>query len=498
MKDKNTLSRIMSWLVQIRSSLRARVALGVALPVMLMMTGLSLFHYWRELEILEEQIRLSAVQLGDMLNNSISHAMLVKDEGHLMATLSDVSSMENVQQVQIIGISGQVLVAGDTITETASVELSDPECWTCHQFSVDQRPRAIELQDPNSVLRISTPVSNYPECSVCHQETGHHLGILLIDMSLADVRSHLREDLRLELAITVAATGIIAVGMFHLLNRMVVRRIESFRKPLRAYASGDYSVRLEQSAGIEDEISQLAHTFNLMADEIERYIQELDERSKVRQQAIIEERERISRELHDGVAQVLGYVTTKSNAVRLMLKKNRLADADRHLHQLEIAAQDLFVDIREAILGLRVASQVDSDLSDALVDYIQQFNLMSDVTAQVVLPSRPIENLPPETVMHMLRVVQEALTNARKHAHATQIQVSLFQDNGALRLKIEDNGQGFSRREASRRNNGNFGLSTMQERANEIGAQLKIRSEVGVGTQVILKLDIAEDKNRAT
>jgi len=94
--------------------------------------------------------------------------------------------------------------------------------------------------------------------------------------------------------------------------------------------------------------------------------------------------------------------------------------------------------------------------------------------------------------------VQEALTNARKHAHATQIQVSLFQDNGALRLKIEDNGQGFSRREASRRNNGNFGLSTMQERANEIGAQLKIRSEVGVGTQVILKLDIAEDKNRAT
>ncbi len=497
-RERISFPSIMSKILPIRTSLRARVALGVALPLLLMMVGLSLFHYLREVQILEEQIRLSAVQLGDMLNNSISHAMLIKDDKHLMSALSDVSSMENVDRVQIVGISGKVLVASEVVEESEIMGVGEPQCWACHQYTAGNRPRAVELDTFPDTLRISTPVLNYPECLECHRETEHHLGVLLIDMSLADMRNHLRDDLRMGIAITILATAVITIGMFHLLNRLVVRRIESFREPLTAYATGEYSLRLAKCNKIEDEICQLAATFNHMADEIERYTLELDELNKIRQQAIIAERERISRELHDGVAQVLGYVTTKSNAVRLMLQKNHLEDADRHLHQLEIAAQDLFVDIREAILGLRVASQVDSNLPDALADYVQQFNLMSEVTARLELPSKPLKSLPPETVLHMLRVVQEALTNARKHAQATQIRVALSQERGTLYLEVYDNGQGFTQREISRGKNGNFGLSTMQERADEIGALLKMHSEIGTGTHVKLILNIDGERSRPT
>lgn len=479
----------------IRTSLRFRVALGVAFPVMLMMTGLSLFHYWRELEILEEQIRLSAIQLGDLLNNSISHAMVIKDEDHLLTSFSDVTQMENVQRVEIIGISGKILASSEEKPITIPIRLNDPECWNCHQYTPGERPRAVELQTQPNVLRVSTPISSTSQCLDCHQESDHHLGVLLIDMSLEDVRAHLLEDLRLDLTITILATLLITIGMFHLLNRLVVRRIESFREPLNAYASGDYSLRLERCGRIEDEICQLAQTFNDMADEIERYTQEMDTRSKVRHRAVIEERERIARELHDGVAQVLGYVTTKSNAVRLMLQKGRLEEADHHLRQLEIAAQDQFVDIRGAILGLRVASQVGSDLARSLFDYVEQFNQLSEVSAKLAMPGTSIDDLSPETVLHMLRVVQEALTNARKHSLATSIQVAVSRENGSIKLDIHDNGVGFSLSEISEMNTENFGLKTMRERADEIGAKLHIHSEIGHGTLVSLVLETGMERS---
>ena len=493
MSLSNFISGIAAKYSSLRSSLRARVAFGVALPVMALMIGVSIIHSWRELALIEEQIRSSAIQLGDVLNFSISHAMIIKDEGHLLSSFSDVSELENVHLVQIIGVSGQVLVTSEENSQQAPISIEDPECRACHQHSPGSLPRAVELQTQTNILRISTPISNSPECLECHEETDHHLGVLLIDMSLSDVRSHVKEDLWIDFAITVFATLIISVGLFHLLDRIVVRRIEALREPLTAYAAGNYSVRLEKSAEIEDEICQLVETFNQMADEIARNALEINERSKVRQMAIVDERERIARELHDGVAQVLGYVTTKSNAVRIIMEKNRLDDADRHLQQLDNAAADLFVDIREAILGLRVTSQVDSDLSEALDDYVQQFNQMSEVNARLVLPADPMVSLPPETVLHVLRVVQEALTNARKHARATQIWVEVTQNNCLVHLEISDNGQGFTPRDALLVNNESFGLRTMQERADEIGAELSVRSEVGSGTIVNLNLAIDDE-----
>ena len=480
---------------EFRTSLRARVAFGVALPVFISLIGLTFVHYWQDMSVLGDQARSYAAQLGDILNNSISHTMLIKDSQHLLTTLSDVNRLDIVQQVQIVGVSGKLLAASGMETGLGPVDQLNSGCWECHQYPAEERPRSVELMEPVDTLRISTTISNHPECSTCHQETSDHLGVLLIDISLEDVKAHTNEALYRNLIISIISTILITVGIYWLMHRLVVRRIEVFREPIAAYAAGDHTARIERVESVYDEISQLSVTFNQMADEIERNARDLDARHEVRQRAIIDERERIARELHDGLAQVLGYVSTKVMAVRLNLQKENIQEADRQLLQLEEAARGVSLDVREGILGLKLASQVDTNLVGALEEYIEQFNKLSNVHANFFLPANFVANLLPEEVLHLLRVVQEALTNARKHANASQIAVSLDKEKSTIKLEIMDNGQGFDPKEIFEKKNGSFGLTTMRERAEEIGANLEIRSEPGKGTCVSVKFDLEGERS---
>ena len=341
-------------LIELRSNLRARVALGVALPVLVAMISLSVFHYWREYQLIENQVRLSAVRLGDMMIHSLNHAMLFKDGKHLIATLDDVEKLENVEQIQVIGMSGIVLAgSGGDFAGTFS-DLSADECQECHRFPPELRPRIAQIDfAAPPFLRISAPIENIPECYQCHEQNTAHLGVLLIDMSLVGEQSQLIRDLQIDLLISILITVFITAGIYFLVHLLVVRRIEILREAVGGYAAGDLSIRVPRTSKTMDEICELGDTFNNMADEIERHVREQENRSHVRELAIIEERERIARELHDGMAQVLGYVNTKAMAVRLLLENGKTRDADRQLGQLEEAARSLFVDVREAILGLK-------------------------------------------------------------------------------------------------------------------------------------------------
>ena len=103
--DYETRSRFKSF----RTGLRARVTLGVALPLLLVLSSLSLVHYWRERQLLEDQIRLTVLQLGEVMMGSLRHAMLTNNPEMLTQILSDVGGMETVQQVQIVSLDGRVI-----------------------------------------------------------------------------------------------------------------------------------------------------------------------------------------------------------------------------------------------------------------------------------------------------------------------------------------------------------------------------------------------------
>ena len=490
MPDTEKLSRLKSF----RRSLRARVTLGIALPLVVVLASGSLVHYWRARQMLDDQVQLTALQLGDVMLGSLRQAMLVNNRDMLTQIVTDVGQMESVHRVVIVDIDG--LVRADSRGQHLEATWPSDElgCVECHRFPSGSLPRVAKLSAPPGALRISTPIQNEPACTKCHTEEGPHLGMLLIDASIVDIQEHLLNSLRGDLAISGGGAILVTLGLYLLIHRLVVRRVEAFRVPLTEFAASDFTPRLPSPSVPADELDELAAVFNQMADELQRHVREHEERSQIREEAIIEERERIARELHDGMAQLLGYVNTKAMAVRLMLKNGRTEAALRHLQQLEGAARELFVDVRQAVLGLRAAGHVGDGLTTILEDYTAQFGQLGEVPVEILIAPEVVSLvLSAETQLHLLRIVQEALTNVRKHASASRAWVKLQVVSGSLDLTIADDGTGFDLEHFWTEPQQRFGLSTMRERAEAISAEFSLESELGTGTRVAVRLPIEEE-----
>jgi signal transduction histidine kinase len=472
--------------------------MGVALPVLILLSSLVLVDYWREYRLLEDQIRMTALQLGEVMKGSLRHAMLVNDYDLVTNILHDVGRMEDVVQVQIINMAGEVRVTSESQDLGVIRAKDEPGCSECHAFPAETRPNAVDLIDSAGRLRVATLIPNEPDCFECHDARSQHLGALLADVSLVDIERHLISDLQIDVALSIAVTVLVTVVVYLLIHRLVVRRVEAFREPLAEFAAGDFATRLPVSSPPRDALDKLAQAFNNMAEELARHAREREEREKVRRRAIVEERERIARELHDGLAQLLGYVNTKAMAVRLMLQKRRMESAERHLLQLEEAARSLFVDVREAILDLKMGGQDGTSLTTTLRDFIAQFSRLSGLPVEVAL-TQELDDLPlsPEEELQLLRIVQESLTNARKHASAGRVWVSIQKNNGILQLEVKDDGCGFSPKQLRNDHRPHLGLSSMRERAEAIGADFELISAPGRGTRVVVRLNLTEEEENA-
>ena len=479
------MDRVRSSFARLRRSLRARVALGVALPVLLALSSLSLAYYLRERALLEGQLRMTATKLGQVLTGSLRRAMLANDSQMIAAVLKDVGDMQTIDRVRIVDTQGVVRMDSQS-TELGQQKLTDqPGCLECHADPPESRPRTALLATASGILLIATPIDNEPACSGCHAESNSHLGVLLADVPLQALQQDLIYDLETDLATSVGITLLVTIGVYLLVHQSVVRRVESFRPPLAAFAAGDLTARLPHQGRDSDELGQLAGAFNHMADDLERNAREQAERTKLRQRAIIEERDRIARELHDGIAQLLGFVNNKAMAVRLLLKKQQTAEADLQLQQLEEASRDLFTDVREAILGLRATDKTGAGLSNALHDYTLHFSRLSGIAIELSIgPGVEGAGLNAEAELQLLRIIQEALTNVRKHAATSRAAIVLQAREAILDLTITDHGAGFWPAVVEADPPQSFGLSTMRERAESIGATFELTSAPGEGTRI--------------
>lgn len=203
---------------------------------------------------------------------------------------------------------------------------------------------------------------------------------------------------------------------------------------------------------------------------------------------VAEERERIAKELHDGLAQVLGYVITKSQATRQILSK--MAVANDYLVELEDVAQNVYTDTREDILGLRTAVSADRDLVSVLREFLVRFNQMHGIRTTLEAGDQPLPGLSPQVQLQAIRIVQEALSNVRKHAQATLALVKVVVIENELILTVEDDGKGFDIGELDRSSPSKFGIRTIKERAESIRARLDIDSQPGHGTRVTLIIPV--------
>jgi signal transduction histidine kinase len=190
--------------------------------------------------------------------------------------------------------------------------------------------------------------------------------------------------------------------------------------------------------------------------------------------------------MHDGMAQVLGYVNTKAQAVKELLKSGRMESAAEHMEQLETAAQETYDDVREAILALGIDSR-NRPFLDIVREYIDRFDELSGVPAEFLLEGEP-HSFNPSTEVQLLRIIQEALANVRKHSKASRVQVTMSFNGGACGLTVEDDGVGFDRDGEARGPGPHLGLQSMQERATSIGARFELDTNQGNGTRIVLEI----------
>lgn len=244
------------------------------------------------------------------------------------------------------------------------------------------------------------------------------------------------------------------------------------------------------------DVTSVRHRSELGAYRIAN-VQDLTERKRAETQllqqhqalSMLRERERLARELHDNLGQVLGYVKTQAQAVRELLRRGEVALADTYLANLIAAAQDSHIDIREFILGATVSATPEQGFFTRLGYYLQRFEQLYALKTNLdVPPDLGEDSLASTTQAQLLRIIQEALTNARKHADAQTVTVRFARAGDQVRVVVADDGHGFDGGQVAVTGTAGYGLRSMRERAAEIGAQLQIHSTLGRGTQVVVQL----------
>lgn len=202
--------------------------------------------------------------------------------------------------------------------------------------------------------------------------------------------------------------------------------------------------------------------------------------------AALQERERVGRELHDGLGQVLGYVKMQTQAARDRLAHGQTAAAEADLAHLAAIAQEAHADVREYILGTRPGIASDGFLP-ALRQYLRRFDEYYGIRTELIAPPDLTDDpFTPTVAAQVLRIIQEALTNARKHARAHCIQVHFCLEDGRVRVIVQDDGAGFDPALLPAGEGQTYGLRFMRERAVEVGGNVEFHSAPGAGTQVII------------
>lgn len=220
--------------------------------------------------------------------------------------------------------------------------------------------------------------------------------------------------------------------------------------------------------------------------EMESRVHELSR--QVQHLAVLEERDRLAREMHDGFAQALVLLNMKLQLAQRAMSGD--AQCATNLLELREIVGETYEDVRQAIGDLRTPLAVDTPLVKALSEYVQTFALRYNLQVDVSADTRCDDaRCSPDVQIQVTRIVQETMANIRKHAHARQVQIAFARRDGHLNIHICDDGQGFDSA-ATARATGHFGLAIMRERAASFGGTLDLDTQPGAGTTITLDVPL--------
>jgi PAS domain S-box-containing protein len=247
--------------------------------------------------------------------------------------------------------------------------------------------------------------------------------------------------------------------------------------------SGFIGIRFSLRRGFRQEEIELTRA---LAHQATLAIQLTRLSAQSRQSAVMAERNRMARDIHDTLAQGFTGVIVQLEAAGEAMSQSRTARVSDHLNQAGELARESLREARRSVQALRPQALEGKQVSEALKDLIEKMTRGTTVHAEFTLQGNQ-QKLPPEWEANLLRIGQEVLTNVLRHARASTFNVLLVFDSREIRLNLRDDGCGF---DPKRRHEG-FGLQGMRERAEGMGGHLSIESANGKGTMISIVLPLA-------
>lgn len=213
-------------------------------------------------------------------------------------------------------------------------------------------------------------------------------------------------------------------------------------------------------------------------------IQQEEERTEL---AILDERNRMAREIHDTLAQAFTGISLQLEAARNILSTQPEAIQERLLRAKNLAHEGI-IEARRSVRALRPEALESSDLATALRQLMLKMLSGTDIKAEIFIEGEP-QPLTPEVEVNLFRITQEAITNTLQHAQASKICLLLIHENDTVHLQIKDDGKGFNPQLLLGEG---FGLIGMQERCDWLKGNLTINSVIGKGTEIIVTVESSQ------
>ncbi|GEN86697.1 sensor histidine kinase [Oceanobacillus sojae] len=305
-----------------------------------------------------------------------------------------------------------------------------------------------------------------------------------------------------ELLIVTLIVALFATGVAYFISRRITSPIQRLVDVASGISAGDLSLRVKSIKN--DEVGELASTFNAMADnlinsnnQIDTLLKQLQEKEKLRSKLILQllsvqedERRRISRELHDETSQAL---TSLMVTMRVLANEAKDEEQQQLLFTSRDIAADILRQIRDLAVDLRPPILDNMGVVSAIKKYIKDFKEKYDVDVSFYTSVTEITDLDENVALAIYRIVQESLNNVIKHTEATRIKVGLILEDNNIKLTVSDNGQGikeadFMKAQAQNR----IGIHGMKERVEVQNGSFTILTNQLGGTKIIVSLPLIQ------
>ncbi|HWQ83283.1 MAG TPA: GAF domain-containing protein [Anaerolineales bacterium] len=207
---------------------------------------------------------------------------------------------------------------------------------------------------------------------------------------------------------------------------------------------------------------------------------------QLRHMAALQERDRLAREMHDHLAQSLGYINVRAAMTDELLSAGKAEQALENIRELKRAAKIAYTDVREEIFNLRTTVASPDNFFETLKNYLSEYRTHYGVIVELTVDAAELCDFDAETGSQLLRIIQEALGNVRKHSGASLVRIHFHEEASQVLVCIEDNGEGFDLERVPQASGQHYGLQIMRERAESVGGSLTLESAPGQGTRVIV------------